>query len=110
MPTAPGTRSLQNGRFRHVDFWLQPGDVSVSYRYFEDDGSTKLERRAYTVLAVRLDAKRVTFTLEQGTLPIEGRRFTATLPEGFLFDGTGKRNQELRLETMPLSLSFHGSY
>lgn len=110
VPTAPGTRSLQNGRFRHVDFWLQPGDVSVSYRYFEDDGSTKLERGAYTVLAVRLDAKRVTFTLEQGTLPIEGRRFTATLPEGFLFDGTGKRNQELRLETMPLSLSFHGSY
>ncbi|MDD7202642.1 MAG: glycoside hydrolase family 31 protein [Sphaerochaetaceae bacterium] len=110
VPTAPDTRSLQSGRYRQVDFLLQPGGDSVSYRYFEDDGSTKLERRAFTVMAVQLDAKRVVFSRDQGTLPTEGRRFTAILPEGFLFDGTEKRSQELHLETMPLSLSFHGSY
>ncbi len=62
------------------------------------------------VMAVQLDAGRVTFVLEEGTLPTEDRCFTATLAEGFLSDGTGKRSQELRLEKMPLTLSFHGAY
>lgn len=90
IPTSPGCSSLTTGRFRNLDFILNPSDEEYESTYFEDDGEEALEKENYTLLKVRLNSHRAAFSVVHGTMPLEGRTITVSLPAGYSFnDGTG---------------------
>ena len=109
IPQSPGCSSLVTGRFEKLDFALVPGDEEYEYTYFEDDGEAAVEKDEYTLVRVRLTENRAVFETVHGTLPLEGRTFTASLPEGFVF-ADGKNTTDLVFNSGRAEVRFSGKY
>ncbi len=97
IPTSPECNSLTSGRFKNLDFILIPGKEEYEYMYFEDDGEECLKNANHTLMKVTLKENIALFEVINGTLPIEGRTITVSLPEGFEFsDGTKETKLSLK--------------
>ena len=109
IPTAEACKKLVSGHFENLTFNLYPGKETCTYRYFEDDGQTSLEKGEFAIIKVKLDQTNVSIMVEKGINMVQGKQVTLLLPDGFLFaSGTKKLTFSLKPETS--GFCFDGQY
>lgn len=106
IPTSPECTNLMNGHFRNLDFFIVPGTGDYEYDYFEDDGNASLDSERYSIVNISIHAGKISIRTKKGSIPTEGRFFTATLAEGYVFSKNHLNSMKLEMGKDIIELEF----